>query len=193
MGPSLPRVADFPDPRARRVRAIKKGLILGLLVLVSSLVASRYNDAKARHEKQRRDTREALQKVARILGHAKACGVGPPTEKGEGADPSGLTTLVTDLGSVAPLDSRLDPWGARTTWRTLENGFIEERTQKSDAIETRAFSPVDAWGRRIVYRAPGPRHRSGWDLFSRGEDGTADGSLPDDLATGEDVAATGSR
>jgi hypothetical protein len=58
-----------------------------------------------------------------------------------------------------------------------------------------AFEPAssDAWGRRIIYRSPGPVHRHGWDLYSVGPNGIDEQGRGDDILIGEDVAAISSQ
>ncbi|MEZ0230318.1 MAG: hypothetical protein ACAI25_16975 [Planctomycetota bacterium] len=46
----------------------------------------------------------------------------------------------------------------------------------------------DAWGRVIIFRAPGNVHRNGWDIWSCGPNGRDEDGGGDDLVAGEDHA-----
>lgn len=54
------------------------------------------------------------------------------------------------------------------------------------------FPALDAWGRLLVYRCPGPIHRRGWDLYSLGGNGVDEQGRGDDLLVGEDIAVIAS-
>lgn len=47
---------------------------------------------------------------------------------------------------------------------------------------------ADGWGCPLIYRAPGPVHRRGWDLYSVGPNGIDEQGKGDDVLIGEDVA-----
>jgi hypothetical protein len=104
-----------------------------------------------------------------------------PRADGSGDDNSGmkalgrvyeLKLLVTHAGYVGSLD-------------TENHGWRFSHTLKGQ----NPTEPVDAWGRTLVYRCPGPVHHQGWDLYSFGPDGIDDRGEGDDILVGEDVAS----
>lgn len=100
--------------------------------------------------------------------------------------------VLLDLAGIEP-----PPFtdGEASSARLIEAAVrrVEARGKGSFDTLTRGLVPNDAWGRPFIYRCPGATHAHGWDLYSRGPDGSDDLGGNDDILTGEDVAAIASR
>ncbi len=83
----------------------------------------------------------------------------------------------------------------------LDNGIYPSTAQGLEALRTRAAGspapgnwrgpyirkpvPVDPWGKPYIYRSPGDRDRSGFDLMTLGRDGKTGGEGEDqDIGSG---------
>ncbi|HSI63746.1 MAG TPA: type II secretion system major pseudopilin GspG [Candidatus Saccharimonadia bacterium] len=108
-----------------------------------------------------------------------------------------IITLI--IGGVAVMAPSFTNTAARTTTKTklqtleaslmsyrTDNSFYPSQQQGLEALLTFPSSEprpkfwkqlvkpdgiIDGWGRKIVYRSPGKRNPSGYDLVSFGEDG----------------------
>jgi hypothetical protein len=90
-------------------------------------------------------------------------------------------------------------WSSRTidtTPRPEGAGFLytDGICTAPDVHFSHLGAPVqDPWGHVLIFSAPGPVHRHGWDLWSVGPNGIDEQGAGDDILVGEDVADVTSR
>ncbi len=107
---------------------------------------------------------------------------------------------VANMESAVPLVHRLVK-GGRRPFRTWGGSLIVSDTGRffgagcyDPVLRTVGFGRddrpaiLDAWGHPIRFKAPGPIHVAGWDLWSFGPNGLNDNGRGDDIVVGEDLA-----
>jgi hypothetical protein len=105
-----------------------------------------------------------------------------PLARGDASDPDGLAALAR----VFKLHTRVTHVGF---WAQLAVGTQQSTEMASKPPIEKGAGALDAWGRKLVYRCPGPVHHQGWDLYSCGPDGIDDHGEGDDILVGADVAS----
>ncbi len=81
--------------------------------------------------------------------------------------------------------------------RSFSSGRVAEpvpgRRQPDGSLSYECTSDllVDGWGKPILWRAPGPLHPNGLDVWSCGPDETDENGRGDDIIVGENIASVG--
>ena len=139
------------------------------------------------------DPDEATPEVGRPGSFIAGCAIGLAVLVGVGALVA-LRAAGKERERRRETDRRLEEIAVRVRGRPAPRADGSGADWTGQGALGLAAPAVDGWGNPLRYRAPGPVHRAGWDLWSCGPNGKDDeGTWDDVLVSGDGIASPASR